>query len=137
VKALLADALEEGLIRSNPAAGLRIASAVVDELAAGADDDEGQVKALSEDELARLLETLPEEWRLFFVFLAQSALRIGEAVELRWRDVDLGAGWLNVRRRYSRGKVGKPKGRKTRRIRLSPGMTRALWTLRKDTRAGD
>jgi integrase len=94
VRALLATALEDRLIRQNPAAGLRLfaardagdADADVNE-AAGRED----VKALSEPELAALLSQLPAEWRTFFEFLAQTGLRIGEAIELRWgRDVILG-----------------------------------------------
>jgi integrase len=66
------------------------------------------VKALTEDELRLPLDKLPNAWRPFFEFLAQTGLRIGEAIELRWRAVD--GQWLDVRRRFSRGNVGKPKG---------------------------
>jgi integrase len=138
VRALLATAFEEGLIRSNPAAGLRLFVAAP-KLVVELDDAEDveEVKALAEDELARLLAATPTYWLLFFTFLAQSALRIGEAIELRWRDVELGEGWLHARRRFYRGKVALPKGRKKRKIRLTPGMARELWRLRKETAAGE
>lgn len=131
VKALLATAHEDGLLRSNPAAGLR------NLLPANVEREEGKVKAMTAEQLAAVLAALPERWRLFFGFLAETGLRIGEAVELRWRDLDLGAGWLSIERRLYRGRVGLPKGRKTRRVRLSQRMTRELWNLRKDTKAGD
>jgi integrase len=131
VRALLATAVEEGLLRSNPAAGLRIARPLDD---AGDVDETEEVKALTEDELRLLLGNLPDTWRPFFEFLAHTGLRIGEAIELRWRDVD--GEWLHVRRRFSRGTVAKPKGRKTRRVRLSEGTAKMLWNLRKETRAG-
>jgi integrase len=35
-----------------------------------------------------ILDALSPRWRLFFVTLEQGALRIGEAVNLRWADVD-------------------------------------------------
>jgi len=136
VRALFATAVEEGLIRSNPAAGLRIAvqRETFDESGASETD----VKALSAEDLAGLLAELDDEWRLFFGFLGQTGLRIGEAIELRWRDVDLGAGTVRVRRRFYRGRVGPPKSKYGRRtIRLAPGMVRSLWQLRKATRAGD
>lgn len=62
LRALLGDAAEEGVIRSNPAAGVRVA----------VPEGDG---------------THP---RLLFEFLAHTGLRIGEACELRWgRDVIL------------------------------------------------
>jgi integrase len=131
VKALFADAVEEGLLRTNPTAGVRM-SAPGEDLEQG--DDE-QVKALTEDELRELLSRTPDDWRLFFEFLAVTGLRIGEAIEVRWRDVD--GRWLHVARRFYRGSVAKPKGRKTRRVPLSEGTAQALWNLRKQTRGGD
>ena len=45
-------------------------------------------------------------------------MRIGEAIELRWRDVDLGERIVHVRRRFHAGRVGSrfscPVGRQTR-----------------------
>ena len=124
VRACLADAFEEGLIRSNPAAGVRIAKPRTVEVAELDDDDEGPVKRLSDAELAAFLAECPEAWRLFFRFLSESGLRIGEASEVRFRDLDAETRTLHVRRRVYRGKIDKPKGRKTRRVRL-----RARWRL--------
>lgn len=128
LKAMLACAVEDGLIRSNPSAGVRIAQP------AGDDGEEEQVKALTEDELQAVLKHVPAEWQAFFGFLFESGLRIGEAIELRWHDVD--GDWLRVDRRFYRGKVGLPKGRKKRRIRLSKSMAQALWVRRNETRPG-
>jgi integrase len=128
VRCLLADAHEGGLIRSNPAAGLRLAlpAASRQPSVSETEDDEGEVKALTDEELAGLLAALPERWRLLFEFLGETGLRIGEVAELRRRDLDLAERWLHVRRRYYRGKIGLPKGRKTRRVRLSVAMAKAL-----------
>jgi integrase len=128
VRALLASAAEEGVIRANPANGLRLSVARAP-LEDG--EEEQQVKALSEQELAALLAALPEEWRLFFSFLALTGTRIGEAIETRWRDVDLGRRTLHVRRRFYRGRVGPPKSKYGRRqLRLTPALASALWRLR-------
>jgi integrase len=101
VRALFATALEEGLLRSNPAAGLRLSQRRHDEN--GDEDEEAErVKAMSEQELTKLLAQIAEDaegWWLFFAFLAWSGLRIGEAIELRWKDVDLGQRIVQVRRR--------------------------------------
>jgi len=135
VKALLATAHQRGELRSNPAAGYRTryTTTTLDE-----DTADEPVKALTEEELAAVLAGIPDRWQLFFEFLAKTGLRVGEAIELRWRDVDLGAGKLKVSRRFYRGKVAPPKSKYGKRtLRLSPGLGRALWTLRKETRAGD
>jgi integrase len=132
VKALLATAHEDGLIRWNPAAGLRsIAPARQDEEA-----DE-KVKALTPEELVRVLERAPDGWRPFFSFLAETGLRIGEAIEARWSDLDRGKGTLTVARQWHRGTVSLPKGRKTRRIPVSPTLDAMLWEHRKRTKAAD
>ncbi len=124
VKALLATAFEDGLIRANPTAGVRIARPI--------EAGEGeQTKALTEDELRALLASVPDEWRLFFDFLAHTGLRIGEAIALTWADVDLGNRRLAVRRRFYRGRYDAPKSRYGRRtIPLSESLSRALWRLR-------
>jgi integrase len=100
VKALFATAVEEGVIRANPTVGVRIAEQAA---AVGFEEEGERVKALTENELAALLGKLPDTWRLFFTFLAQTGLRIGEAIALQWGDVDLGQRRLHVRRRLYRG----------------------------------
>lgn len=130
VKAMLATAVEEGLIRSNPSAGLRLAIARAEE------PDDGHVKALTEEELGKLVEALPIGWRLFFEFLAETGLRIGEAVALRWQDVDLSRRRVQVRRRYYRGTFAAPKSRYGRRdVPLSKRLAHELelrWMLEED-----
>jgi integrase len=98
VRILLAPAVEEGLLRSNPATGLRIAGA-----------PRGKVRHLEAEELERLHAEMPEAWRLWLRLLAYTGARIGEFVALRWSDIDLGAGTLTIRRRLYRGTVDTPK----------------------------
>jgi len=91
------------------------------------------VKALTEDELAALLAEIPDDWRLFFAFLATTGLRISEATELRWHDVDFGANRFKVSRRFYRGRVAPPTSKYGRRtITLSPALSRTLWPLQGD-----
>ena len=128
VKALFADALEDGLIRSNPAA-VRVAQ---QEETEGTTPQDEKVKALTAEELTALLDELPEWCRPFFEFLVETGLRIGEAVEVRFADIDFGRRRLRVDRRFYRGRVGLPKGRKRRRVPLSEATAQALWTMQRD-----
>jgi integrase len=129
LKALLATAVEDGLLRSNPAAGVRIAQPRTIE----PDGEPERAKALSEEELRALLAAVAPEWALFVTLLAQSGLRVSEALPLRWSDLDLGRRRLLVRRSLSRGAIGPPKTAHGRRdVPLTEGMTRALWNLRKE-----
>ena len=131
VRALLATALEDGLIRTNPAAGLRIATAHQTD-AAGE-----KPKALTEDELRRLLTHVPDRWRLFVELVAHTGLRIGEAVALQWADIDLTTGRLRVERRWYRNAYAPPKSRYGRRtIPLTSGMSRQLTEHRGPDRSG-
>jgi integrase len=133
VKALLATAVEDGLIRSNPAAGVRIATPA----SAPVEDDE-RVKALTEDELRALIVATPRDWRLLVTFLVATGLRASEALALRWGDLDLGRGRVKVRRSLVRGTVGEPKTKHARRdVPLSDGIARALWNARKASGARD
>lgn len=70
VRALFATAVEDGVIRMNPCAGLRLP---------GGTSPDKHARALTEDELSRLITETPEEWRLLVSFLAQTGLRVGNS----------------------------------------------------------
>ncbi len=124
VRALFATAVEEGVIRSSPCTGLRIA---------GTTDHER--RALTDDELDRLLEATAPHWRLVVRFLSQTGLRAGEFIALRWEDVDLDARRIRVRRRIYKGTVDAPKSRFGRReIPISPVLADELRSHRATTK---
>ncbi len=129
VKALLATAVEERLIRWNPAAGLRLTNST-EQL--GEDGAEVvRAKALTSEQLGELIAQTPADWQLLVRFLAHTGLRISEALALTWADLDLGRRELKVTRRLVKGKLGVPKTRFARRtVRLSPGLAQDLWALR-------
>src|SRR3954468_381831 len=56
-----------------------------------------EMRILQRDEIARLLAAAPERHRPLLATLIFCGRRIGEAVALRWSDVDLAAGRLRVR----------------------------------------
>lgn len=133
LSALFETAIEDDLIRHNPAKGVRIPKPLTEE----AQDDE-RAKALTRHNLAALLAEIPPEWQLFFEFLTHTGLRISEAIGLTWRHVDLGENpKIKVREQVYRGKRKTLKSRKGRRdLPLSPGMAARLKTLKETDQDG-
>jgi integrase len=121
VKAMLATAHEEGILRSNPAAGLRLGRTV-------AQAPVKTVHALTEDEVVLVLAKVPERHRLLVETLAQTGLRISELLALTKADIDFGRRRLSVSKRLSRGELGAPKSKNgVRVVPLSPGLAQRLW----------
>jgi integrase len=129
VRALFATAVEEGVLRFNPATGVRLPRPI------NPKPEEEQTKALTEAELRRLLAEVAPEWRLLVRFIALTGLRIGEALALRWSDLDLGHRRLRVARRVYGGEFAPPKsayGRRT--VPITEALAQDLWQHRKDER---
>jgi integrase len=126
VKALLATAVEERLLRTNPAAGVRLTAGITT-----TSPDPDRPKALSADQLNELIAAANPPWRLLIQFLAHTGLRISEALALTWHDIDLDQHQLHVRRRLYKGKLAPPKSSHSRRtLPTSPQLEHALTTLR-------
>jgi integrase len=120
LRSMLATAVEDGVIRTNPCASVRLAER--DEMV-----EEECAKALTDEQLAKLINQVPVKHRLFITFMARTGVRISEAIALRWGDLDLPNRRVRVRRRIYRGTVASPKSRHGRRtIPLSPELAEAL-----------
>jgi integrase len=139
VLAILATAHADEIITSNPAAGLR--DLLPAEPHASGNEGEGEHgQALDPVELGRLLDALPEGWRELFEFLAETGLRFSEACEVRFGDLHLDDELhprLYVQRRFYRGRVDRPKGRKTRWVPLTRPRAAVLRALREETGGAD
>ena len=120
LRALLADAAEEGVIRVSPFSNVRLPS----DTARPSDE---RVKALTDAEAAQLIEacTAPDDQLLLRLMLA-TGLRTGEALAVRWGDIDPRR--VNVRRAVSRaGTIGPPKSRAgTRAVPIPPSLSQDL-----------
>lgn len=108
---LFAYALDRGWVSANPVA------AVKRPRQAGADPD---IRFLEIAELDALLRAIPgDELGVvetpLYLTAALTGLRQGELIALRWRDVDWTAGLIRVRRNITRGKLGKPKSKRSSR----------------------
>jgi integrase len=131
LRACLASAVREGLIRSNPA---READLPHRPTAEGSEEE--QVKAMSSAELATLLALIPKRHRLMFRLLAATGLRISEAIALQWRHLALDGSTphVKVRRALVKGRMGPPKSRHGRRsVPLDAQMVSELRQAHKDT----
>src|SRR4051794_24311660 len=139
--ALMATAVEEGLIPQNVARDVKLPSGR-DRLrkfdADGQDDGDdpapGKARALTREQLGAFLLVVDPRWRLVFELLAATGLRISEALALRWGDLRLdGDACVKVRRAYVRGAYGPPKSRHGHRdVPLGFELVRAL----RERRAG-
>lgn len=98
VRACLASARREGLIRHNPADG-----AVLPHRPAIDEDDEDAVRAFTREQLDAVLRVVHRDHATMFRVLAATGLRWGELAALRWRDLELGgAPRAKVRRALAR-----------------------------------
>ncbi len=122
LKVLFATAYQHGDIAANPCQGVSLDLAPTP----------SKVKVMTRAELGLVLAALPSEWRPFFTFLAQTGLRISEAIGLRWEDVELGARpHVKVRRQIYKGEERNLKtGHSVRDVPLAPGMVATLLGLR-------
>lgn len=96
-------------------------------------------RAFTLEELGALIRALREitpdfNRRGVFEFQAATGVRIGEALALRWTDLDLETGRAKIARRFYKGKLGPTKGRNTRRVWLGTGLVRDLRRLRTEQR---
>lgn len=124
LRACLASAVREGLLRSNPARDIDLPHRPT-----LADSETHESRALTPAQLDALLAALPEPWQLFFWLLAATGLRISEAIALQWRDLHLTrtTPTLQVRRGLVRGRLEPPKSRHARRqVPLAPKLAAAL-----------
>lgn len=130
LSALYETAIEDELVRHNPAKGVRIPAPLTEE-----EYVDERAKALTRRDLTALLGQVPPEWQLFFEFLTHTGLRISEAIGLTWRHIDLGEHpHVKVREQVYRGKRKALKTQKARRdIPLSSGMAARLEELRGET----
>jgi integrase len=85
----------------------------------------------TEQELALILDGAIEPDRTLYWLLAQTAIRIGEAVALTWDCIDCELGNVSVRRSVWRGQIQTPKTKaSSRTIPISPRLTAHLGSYR-------
>ncbi len=87
------------------------------------------IDPLTQDELKKLLDTVQVEFsghHCLCLLLARTGLRIGEALALKWGDIDFNGRFIHVQRGISRGRIELPKSGKTRNVDMSKQLTEVL-----------
>lgn len=121
IRAALATAKREGLIRHNPAQGLALPQRE------RLEDESEEIKVFSREQLAALLAMAPERHRPLFELLASCGLRISEALALQRLHLQLDGPEPEVciRRAIVRERIEPPKSRYGRREVRLPGYVAA------------
>jgi integrase len=131
IRACLATAVAEGLIRQNPARDVPMPHRPSVE---GREPEE--VRALSRDQLGGFLRVVHPKHRALFRFLASTGLRVSEVAALQWRHLRLDGAkpHVRVRRQLYRSRLQPPKSRHGRRdVPIDHRLVVDLRTLRRET----
>ena len=135
VSGVLNQAVDDELIPANPALHLgtkfmkKINDAIESRKASNGDEGKGEPDPLTQKELKRLLDKVQEhfsEHYPLFLLLARTGVRIGEALGLRWGDIDFNGRFINLKRSLSKGKITTLKGKRGRRVDMSLQLAEAL-----------
>lgn len=130
---LLSDAVETGRLAANRL----LRSRAVRRPKAVREDDEIRIEVPTHAEVNRILDALPPRWQPFFLTLALTGLRYGEAMALTWADFEDGLGRLQIRRTYYRHAFYVPKTKRSRRaVELGEQLVAVLCGVRRE-RFGD
>ena len=131
VRAILNEAVDDGLIKGNPASRLG-------KYAFGNTRKRG-VDFLTRTEAAAFLEAAkihsPARYPMFLTAL-RTGLRLGEILALKWEDIQFGENaddsnrFILVRRNFTHGGFTTPKNHKWRRVDMSREVRRVLLELR-------
>jgi integrase len=126
LKAVYYQAMEDGVVKTNPAARLgRIFKRKKDRRAG--------IAPLEREEENHLLHTVKEKYpRLYPLILcaARTGLRQGELIGLQWGDVDFHGGFIEVRRGVVLRQETTTKSHKIRRVDMSQHLQATLMNLK-------
>jgi integrase len=126
---LLSDAVDDGILLANPAQGITQRGRKGPDTITEA-ERQRKIRPMTVNQLEMFLarakaEGSRREWTLFMT-LADSGLRPGEALELRWEDFNEVGRALNIERAVSDREVRPTKSEARRRVDLTPRLTEAL-----------
>jgi integrase len=128
LRGMLNHAIDDGLIDRNPALGLGRQLKLV----ASPETRQETIKAFDRSELFIFLNTalkIERRWYPLFLTLARAGMRLGEALALRWEDVDFEQRVIRIARNLSKGALGTPKSGHGRDVDMSEQLAATLRQL--------
>jgi len=130
LRALLNEAIEDGLLRANPAAKLGRKLKLIQSTATRQEE----IKAMTQEQIERFLTAAATDpparrYAPLFLTLARAGMRIGEGLALQWEDLHFAAREIRVSRAFSAGRLDTPKSGHGRTVDMSQGLAQALLAL--------
>ncbi|MBW2642505.1 MAG: site-specific integrase [Deltaproteobacteria bacterium] len=122
ISGVLNKAVDDEVIQANPALQLGKNFLKVK-------DNKDTISTITSEELKQLLDTVEKHFSgdyPLFLLLARSGLRIGEALALKWGDIDFNDRSIEVCRNFYRNRITKPKNGKTRLVDMSLQLSKTL-----------
>jgi integrase len=138
LSAMLAEAMDDELIKSNPAAVPSRRRGKKGNGAVSAAERQKAIRPFSDAELSKILEAARQhdaEHYPLFLLLARTGMRPGEASALQWTDFDFTNRKILVERAYSAGILGTTKTDGVRTVDMSQELATALTALYKQREA--
>lgn len=120
---------EDGILVTNPALQLGRRRKRVDSM--NLSERQKSIRPMSREQLAVFLEAARESWRCypFFLLLARTGLRPGEAFTLQWPDLDFPNRLIRVERALSAGQIETTKTGQGRMVDMSVELATMLRRL--------
>jgi len=122
-------AVESGELEKNPCRNLK---RLLNRVERQQTEEVSQVDAWSRAEIVKLLAIAEESEPSFYpllVFLLSTGARKGEALGLKWADIDFDSSHIHIRRALVRGRQGPPKSGKARFVAISDDLGQVLRDL--------
>ncbi|MBF0102360.1 MAG: site-specific integrase [Desulfobacterales bacterium] len=124
ISGILNLAVDDGIITSNPAH--RLGKLFIKK------ENHNDINPYTKEEVLALMSNFqklyPDHYPLILT-LARTGMRFGEALALKWNDIDFENRFIKIQRTFARGKLGQPKNGKSRLIDMSNQLSQVLKEL--------